>query len=68
MATSTFPTNKLPNDLIEMPIYEEILRAKREVSASFGDDFHALCEHFRQLERESGRVVVTRQRPAKTPA
>ena len=43
----------------EDPIIDEVRRIKREIAAEFNYDVHALGEHLRQLQRESGRTYVT---------
>ena len=68
MQATTFPSHKNPAEATDTPIYDAILRVKREVSASYGEDFHEFCEHFRKMERESGRTVVTRSKPAASPS
>jgi len=41
------------------PIIEEVRRIKQEIAAEHKYDIHALCEHLRRRERESGRTYVT---------
>jgi hypothetical protein len=51
------------------PIVAEIRRIREEHAKKFNFDVHAICEDLRRLERESGRVYVSRppRRPAVQP-
>lgn len=51
------------------PIVEEIHEIRRQLSASFGYDIHAIAEDARQRDAEDDRPVMRRppRRPAKSP-
>ncbi|REK20607.1 MAG: hypothetical protein DWQ41_24700 [Planctomycetota bacterium] len=41
------------------PIVDEIRRTRQEHTDKFNGDLHAICEHLRRLERESGREYAS---------
>ena len=46
----------MPDD----PIVAEIRAIRKAHAEKFHNDLHAICEDIRRLQRESGRVYVTR--------
>lgn len=47
------------------PIVEEVREIRDKQAAEFRNDLHAICEHYRKRQRESGRRVVVR--PSRQP-